>query len=92
MFTLDNTECSTKITVISSNQYEIWLKKQSQYLKNWCLSSNFKGQSKKIILVPYDDGKLQEVLIGEGHNSDLSVHTQQHMQNTTIVVKKTLSI
>ena len=72
MFTLDNTECSTKITVISSNQYEIWLKKQSQYLKNWCLSSNFKGQSKKIILVPYDDGKLQEVLIGEGNNSDLS--------------------
>lgn len=72
MFTLDNTECSTKITVISSNQYEIWLKKQSQYIKNWCLSSNFKGQSKKIILVPYDDGKLQEVLIGEGHNSDLS--------------------
>ena len=29
MFTLDNTECSTKITVISSNQYEIWLKKHS---------------------------------------------------------------
>ncbi len=71
MFTLDNTECSTKITLISSNQYEVWLKNQSQYLKNWCSSSNFKGQSKKIVLVPYDNGKLKEVLIGEGDNSNL---------------------
>jgi hypothetical protein len=72
MFTLDNTECSTKITIISSNKFEIWLKKQSQYLKNWCSSCNFKGQTKKIILVPYEDGRLMQVLVGEGENCDLS--------------------
>jgi leucyl aminopeptidase len=72
MFTLDNTECSTKITIISSNKFEIWLKKQSQYIKNWCSSCNFKGQTKKIILVPYEDGRLMQVLVGEGGNCDLS--------------------
>ncbi len=72
MFTLDNTECSTKITIISSNKFEVWFKNQPQYLKNWCLSSNFKGQSKRFLLVPYEDGRLKQVLIGEGGNMDLS--------------------
>ena len=54
MFTLDNTECSTKITVISSNQYEIWLKKQPQYLKNWCLSSKCSSLAAEVTLAVED--------------------------------------
>ena len=71
MFTLDNTECSTKITLISSNKYDNWLKKQPHFIKNWCLSNNFKGQAGKILLIPYQDGRLSQVIIGEGKNADL---------------------
>ncbi len=72
MFTLNNTECSTKITIISSNKFDTWYKNQSQYLKNWCSSCNFKGQSQKTILVPYEDGRLNQILIGEGEDCNLS--------------------
>ena len=47
MFTNDNTECSTKISIISQNKFDQWLIKQSIFNKNWCLSNNFKGEKGK---------------------------------------------
>ena len=72
MFTSDNTECSTKISIISQNKFNDWLSKQPLFIRNWCLSNNFKGEGGKILKIPYDDGRLKEVLIGEGENKDLS--------------------
>jgi len=72
MFTNDNTECSTKVTVISQNKFDKWLEKQPTFIRNWCLSNNFKGENSKILKIPYPDGRLKEVLIGEGINQDLS--------------------
>ena len=72
MFTNDNTECSTKVTVISQNKFDKWLEKQPTFIRNWCLSNNFKGENSKILKIPYPDGRLKEVLIGEGLNQDLS--------------------
>ena len=71
MFTNDNTECSTKISVISQNKFEQWLNKQPLFIKNWCLSNNFKGEVGKIVKIPYPDGRLKEVVIGEGKDADL---------------------
>ena len=42
------------------------------FTKNWCLSNNFKGEKLKILKIPYPDGRLNEVIIGEGQNKDLS--------------------
>ena len=72
MFTNDNTECSTKISIISQNKFDSWLAKQQLFTKNWCLSNNFKGEKSKILKIPYPDGRLNEVIIGEGLNKDLS--------------------
>ena len=72
MFTNDNTECSTKISIISQNKFDQWFIKQSIFNKNWCLSNNFKGEKGKILKIPYDDGRLKEVVIGEGKIADLS--------------------
>ena len=72
MFTNDNTECSTKVTVISQNKFDKWLEKQPTFIRNWCLSNNFKGENGKILNIPYPDGRLKEVLIGEGLNQNLS--------------------
>ena len=72
MFTNDNTECSTKISIISQNKFDKWLSKQPLFIKNWCLSNNFKGEMGKILKIPYLDGRLREVLLGEGLNSNLS--------------------
>ena len=72
MFTNDNTECSTKVTVISQNKFDKWLEKQPTFIRNWCLSNNFKGENGKIIKIPYPDGRLKEVLIGEGKDQNLS--------------------
>ena len=72
MFTNDNTECSTKVTVISQNKFDKWLEKQPTFIRNWCLSNNFKGENSKILKIPYPDGRLKEVLIGEGLNQNLS--------------------
>ena len=72
MFTNDNTECSTKISIISQNKFDSWLAKQQLFTKNWCLSNNFKGEKLKILKIPYPDGRLNEVIIGEGQNKDLS--------------------
>ena len=72
MFTNDNTECSTKISIISQNKYDDWLAKQPSFIKNWCISNNFKGENPKILKIPYPDGRLKEVVIGEGTNKDLS--------------------
>jgi len=72
MFTNDNTECSTKVTVISQNKFDKWLEKQPTFIRNWCLSNNFKGENSKILKIPYPDGRLKEVLIGEGISQDLS--------------------
>ena len=63
MFTNDNTECSTKVTVISQNKFDKWLEKQPTFIRNWCLSNNFKGENSKILKIPYPDGRLKEVLI-----------------------------
>ena len=49
MFTNDNTECSTKISIISQNKFDSWLAKQQLFTKNWCLSNNFKGEKLKIL-------------------------------------------
>ena len=35
MFTNDNTECSTKISVISQSKFDKWLLTQSSFTKNW---------------------------------------------------------
>ncbi len=72
MFTIDNTECSTKISIISQNKFDGWFAKQPLFIKNWCISNNFKGENSKIIKIPYSDGRLKEVIIGEGTNRDLS--------------------
>ena len=72
MFTNDNTECSTKISIISQNKFDGWFVKQPLFIKNWCLSNNFKGEKSKILKIPYTDGRLHEVIIGEGLNGDLS--------------------
>ena len=72
MFTNDNTECSTKISIISQNKYDDWLAKQPSFIKNWCISNNFKGENPKILKIPYPDGRLKEVVIGEGTDKDLS--------------------
>lgn len=72
MFTNDNTECSTKVTVISQNKFDKWLEKQPTFIRNWCLSNNFKGENNKILKIPYPDGRLKEVLIGEGLSQNLS--------------------
>ena len=72
MFTNDNTECSTKISIISQKKFDKWLSKQPLFIKNWCLSNNFKGEMGKILKIPYLDGRLREVLLGEGLNSNLS--------------------
>ena len=72
MFTNDNTECSTKISIISQNKFEKWLIKQPLFIKNWCLSNNFKGEKEKILKIPYQDGRLREILLGEGLRSNLS--------------------
>ena len=71
MFTNDNTECSTKISIISQNKFDSWLAKQQLFTKNWCLSNNFKGEKSKILKIPYPDGRLNEVIIGEGLNLSL---------------------
>ena len=71
MFTSDNTECSTKISIISQNKFNDWLSKQPLFIRNWCLSNNFKGEAGKILKIPYDDGRLKEVVIGEGESRDL---------------------
>ena len=71
MFTNDNTECSTKISIISQIKFDKWLLKQSSFIKNWSLSNNFKAESGKILKVPYEDGRLKEVLIGEGADLNL---------------------
>ena len=71
MFTNDNTECSTKISIISQIKFDKWLLKQSSFIKNWSLSNNFKAESGKILKVPYEDGRLKEVLIGEGVDQNL---------------------
>ena len=52
MFTNDNTECSTKVTVISQNKFDKWLEKQPTFIRNWCLSNNFKGENSKILKIP----------------------------------------
>src|SRR6056300_726610 len=72
MFTNDNTECSTKVTVISQNKFDQWFEKQPTFIRNWCLSNNFKGENSIILTIPYPDGRLKEVLIGEGLNQNLS--------------------
>ena len=81
MFTNDNTECSTKVTVISQNKFDKWLKKQPTFIRNWCLSNNFKGENGKILKIPYLDGRLKEVLIGEGFNQNLSGVAQFSSKN-----------
>ena len=58
MFTNDNTECSTKISIISQIKFDKWLLKQSSFIKNWSLSNNFKAESGKILKVPYEDGTV----------------------------------
>ena len=55
MFTNDNTECSTKISVISQSKFNKWLLTQSSFTKNWALSNNFKAESGKILKIPYKD-------------------------------------
>ena len=72
MFTNDNTECSTRVSVISFNKFDKWIAKQPTFIRNWCLSNNFKGENGKIIKIPYPDGRLKEVLIGEGKDQNLS--------------------
>ncbi|MDB2371430.1 leucyl aminopeptidase family protein [Alphaproteobacteria bacterium] len=72
MFTNDNTECSTKVSVISFNKFDKWIAKQPAFIRNWCLSNNFKGEKGKIIKIPYPDGRLKEVIIGEGRDQNLS--------------------
>ena len=72
MFTNDNTECSTRVSVISFNKFDKWVAKQPTFIRNWCLSNNFKGENGKIIKIPYPDGRLKEVLIGEGKDQNLS--------------------
>ena len=54
MFTNDNTECSTKVTVISQNKFDKWLEKQPTFIRNWCLSNNFKGENNKILKKSYN--------------------------------------
>ena len=51
MFTSDNTECSTKISVISQSKFDKWLLTQSSFIKNWVLSNNFKAESGKILKI-----------------------------------------
>ena len=81
MFTNDNTECSTKISIISQNKFDIWLSKQPVFIKNWCISNNFKGEKSKILKIPYPDGRLKEVIIGEGEHRDLSGVSQFSSSN-----------
>ncbi len=81
MFTNDNTECSTKISIISQNKFNDWLAKQSLFIKNWCISNNFKGENSKILKIPYPDGRLKEVIIGEGLDKDLSGVSQFSLSN-----------
>ena len=57
MFTNDNTECSTRVSVISFNKFDKWIAKQPTFIRNWCLSNNFKGENGKIIKIPYPDGR-----------------------------------
>ena len=71
MFTNDNTECSTKISVISQSKFDKWLLTQSSFIKNWALSNNFKAESGKILKIPYEDGRLKEVILGEGADKNL---------------------
>ncbi len=71
MFTNDNTECSTKISVISQSKFDKWLLAQSSFIKNWALSNNFKAESGKILKIPYEDGRLKEVILGEGADKNL---------------------
>ena len=71
MFTNDNTECSTKISVISQSKFDKWLLTQSSFTKNWALSNNFKAESGKILKIPYEDGRLKEVILGEGTDKNL---------------------
>ena len=71
MFTNDNTECSTKISVISQSKFDKWLLTQSSFTKNWALSNNFKAESGKILKIPYEDGRLKEVILGEGADKNL---------------------
>ena len=71
MFTNDNTECSTKISVISQSKFDKWLLAQSSFTKNWALSNNFKAESGKILKIPYEDGRLKEVILGEGADKNL---------------------
>ena len=71
MFTNDNTECSTKISIISHSKFDKWLLTQSSFTKNWALSNNFKAESGKILKIPYEDGRLKEVILGEGTDKNL---------------------
>ena len=72
MFTSDNTECSTRISIVSQNKFDMWVSKQPLFIKNWCLSNNFKGAIGEILKIPYSDGRLREVLLGEGLSSNLT--------------------
>ena len=83
MFTNDNTECSTKISVISQSKFDKWLLTQSSFTKNWALSNNFKAESGKILKIPYEDGRLKEVILGEGADKNLeAISAFSHLRHT----------
>lgn len=49
------------ITVVTRSNYDVWLAKQSAFLRNWLVHSGFDGKGHR--LVPQQDGQLDRVVV-----------------------------
>lgn len=62
-FYTDEDSNSIPINVVLKSEYPDWKEQQSEYLKNWIKTSQFKAKPSNVLCVPASQGALETVLV-----------------------------
>lgn len=55
---------TTPLTLLSKEHFAAWLKRQSKSVSNWIKTQNFEADPGQFCLLPNEDGKVTEVIVG----------------------------
>lgn len=50
------------ISIVLPDQFDVWLKKQNQFIKNWLTTTQFKSEPLSLRLIPNKIGELDQVI------------------------------
>jgi leucyl aminopeptidase len=66
----DDTDGAIPILALSRDEFAGWLERAPQHARNWLTSTGFAAEAGKHALVPGENGRLAQVLVGLGDEAD----------------------